>query len=197
MFNLEQIKEVRSRSGVGMDACRKALEETSGNVEQALELLQKRGMIRAADRAGRIVTEGRVFAYTHANKIVSAVEINCETDFAAKSDAFLGFGNAVLMQITAMSPLAVREQQVPLDIWEKQRSVFMEQMPEGASEEMKDKILGGKYIKWVSEVCLIEQESVTTPGRTIEQLRTELIAKLGENVTIRRFIRWELGEGLS
>jgi len=197
MATLEQIKEVRARSGVGMDACRKALEESGGDVEGALELLKKRGVIKAAERAGRLATEGKVVPYNHSDgKIVAVVEINCETDFAAKSEDFKQFADLVLMQITAAAPLAVREQQVPLDVWEAQRAVFLSQIPADAPEDRKAKILAGKYTKWCSEVCLLDQESVVVPGKTIEQLRVELGAKLGENVTIRRFIRWEVGEGL-
>jgi len=197
MATLEQIKEVRARSGVGMDACRKALEESGGDVEQALELLKKRGVIKAAERAGRLATEGKVIPYNHSDgKIVAVVEINCETDFAAKSEDFKQFADLVLMQITAAAPLAVCEQQVPLDVGEAQRAVFLSQIPADAPEDRKQKILSGKYTKWCSEVCLVDQESVVVPGKTIEQLRVELGAKLGENVTIRRFIRWEVGEGL-
>jgi len=197
MSTIEKIKEVRSRSGVGMDACRKALEEAGDDVEKALFILQQKGAIKAADRAGRLATEGGVFTYVHGGgKIVAVVEINCETDFAAKSDDFKQFADLVLMQITAASPLALREQQVPLDRWEEQRLVFLAQIPVDAPQDRKDKILAGKYVKWCSEICLLEQEAVVTPGKTIDQLRTELVAKLGENVTIRRFIRWEMGEGL-
>jgi len=197
MTTLDQIKEVRARSGVGMDACRKALEESGGDVEQALELLKKRGVIKAAERAGRLATEGKVFAYNHSDgKIVSVVEINCETDFAAKSDAFRQFADLVLMQITAAAPLALREQQISVVAYENQREVFLSQIPADAPEDRKEKIILGKYAKWHSEVCLLEQESVVVPGKTIEQLRVELGAQLGENVTIRRFIRWEVGEGL-
>jgi elongation factor Ts len=197
MATLEQIKEVRARSGVGMDACRKALEESGGDVEQALELLKKRGIIKAAERAGRLATEGKVFSYNHSDgKIVAVVEINCETDFAAKSVDFKQFADLVLFQIVATSPLAVREQQVPLEAWEAQEAVFRAQIPVDVPEDRKQKIFSGKYMKWCSEVCLLGQDSVVVPGKTIEQIQVELSAKLGEKVNIRRFIRWEIGEGL-
>jgi elongation factor Ts len=198
MSNLDQVKEVRARSGVGIDACRKALEESGDDVEQALEYLRKKGMLKAADRAGRLASEGKVFSYKHADgKIVAVVEINCETDFAAKSDDFKQFADQVLMQITASSPLYLDQGGITPTPMERQREFFLSQIPADKPEAVKEKILEGKFKSWFSEVCLVDQESVMVPGKTIEQLRTELVARLGENVSIRRYIRWEMGEGLS
>lgn len=198
MATLDQIREVRARSGVGLDSCRSALDEADGDVEMALEILKRRGAIKAADRAGRLATEGRVFTYVHGSvsKVVGVVEINCETDFAAKAEAFLEFGQVVAMQVVASSPLALNEAGLDPATVATQVRVFIEQMPPAVSEDKRGKILEGKFKKWYSEVCLLDQESVVVPGKSIEQLRTELVAKIGENVTVRRFVRWEVGEGL-
>jgi elongation factor Ts len=201
---LKQIKEIRARSGVGLDACRLALEESGGNVDAALEILKRKGILKAADRAGRIATEGRLFTYIHRNGAtlhgggskVSVVEINCETDFSAKSDAFLEFGDHVALQVMASAPLALNEADLEPVVVASQIRVCIDQLPVAWSEEERLKILEDKFKKWVAEVCLLNQDSVKEPGKTIEQLRTELVAKLGENVTIRRFVRWEVGEGL-
>lgn len=201
-MSLEKIKEIRARSGVGMDACRKALEEAAGDVEAALQLLQKRGMIRAAERAGRIATEGKVVTYVHgAGSKVAVVEVNCETDFSARTAEFQQFCEEVAMHIVASAPRFVRREEIPGDVLSDQQNIFSAQIVAGAAnkktpESALAKILEGKFNKWYQEVCLVEQESVVQPGKTIDQLRTDLGAKLGENVTIRRFIRWEVGEGL-
>jgi elongation factor Ts len=197
MASLAQIKEVRARSGVGLDACRSALEESGGDVESALELLKRKGVIKAAERAGRLATDGRVFTYVHGgSKVVGVVEINCETDFAAKSDAFLDFGQVVAMQVVASAPLALNEAGLDPAAVATQVRAFIEQMPATIPEDKRGQILEGKCKKWYSDVCLLDQESVVIPGKTIEQLRTELVVKIGENVTIRRFARWEVGEGI-
>lgn len=197
MATLGQIKEVRARSGVGMDACRKALEETGGDVEKALEVLQKRGMIKAAERAGRIATEGKVVTYVHGGGAkVAVVEVNCETDFSARTAEFQAFCDEVAMHIVAAAPRFLSRDDVGEAINLHQRSIFMSQVPAGKTGVALEKILEGKMNKWYQEACLLDQESVTQPDKTIDQLRTELGAKIGENVTIRRFLRWEVGEGL-
>lgn len=197
MATLEQIKEVRARSGVGMDACRKALDEAAGDVEKALELLQKRGMIKAAERAGRIATEGKVVTYIHGGgSKVAVVEVNCETDFSARTTEFQQFCEEVAMHIVAAAPRFLTRADVGEAVNLHHRSIFMNQVPQNKFGTALEKILEGKMNKWYQEVCLLDQESVVQPGKTIDQLRVELGAKLGENVTIRRFIRWEVGEGL-
>lgn len=197
MSTLEQVKEVRKRSGVGINACQKALEESGGDVEKALELLQKRGEIKAADRAGRLATEGVIHTYVHdSGTKVAVVEINCETDFAAKSDDFKAFCESVAMQIIASNPIAVARSSVPASLIDTQAALFRDQMPTGIDEDRQIKILEGKLNKFYAEACLLEQESVVEPKKTVDQLRTALMSRLGENVSIRRFIRWEVGEGL-
>ena len=197
MATLEQIKEVRARSGVGMDACRKALDESAGDVEKALELLQKRGMIKAAERAGRIATEGKVATYVHGGGAkVAVVEVNCETDFSARTAEFQAFCDEVAMHVVASAPRFLSREEVGPAVESHHRAIFMGQVPASKTGAALEKILEGKMNKWYQEVCLLDQESVTQPGKTIDQLRVELGAKIGENVTIRRFIRWEVGEGL-
>lgn len=201
---LNRIKEVRARSGVGLDACRLALEESGGEVELALEILKRKGVIKATDRAGRIATEGRLFSYIHRNGARvhgGGSKVKNASDFAAKSvsqliSTTLEFGDHVAMQVMALGPLALNEAGLEPAVVATQIRVFIEQLPNYHPEEKRLKILEGKWKGWISEVCLLDQESVLEPGKTIEQLRIELVAKLGENVTIRRFVRWEVGEGL-
>lgn len=197
MASLAQIKEVRARSGVGVDACRKALEESGDDVEKALEALQKRGAIKAAERAGRISTEGKVVTYVHGGgSKVAVVEVNCETDFSARTSEFQAFCEEVAMHIVATSPRFLSRETALVPAVAYQEAIFFDQLPSGKPQAALNKILEGKMNKWYQEVCLLEQESVTQPGKTIDQLCVELGAKIGENVTIRRFIRWEVGEGL-
>ena len=198
---LDLVKEVRNRSGASMSVCKRVVEQSNGDVEKALEMLQKQGVIKAADRAGRIATNGRIGIYEHAHgSKVCLVEVNCETDFAAKSSEFQEFCEAVAMQVVGMSPQYVRPDDIPPAVLSKQRVIFMEATqtrsePELPAERVA-KIVDGKLRKWVSEVCLMEQPCAANPEKTMEQLRIDLIAKCGENVTVRRFVRWEVGEGL-
>lgn len=197
-ISLEQVKEVRNRSSVGMAECKSALEEAAGDVDKALEVLQKRGLLRAASRAGRIAAQGKIGTYVHGDgSKVCMVEVNCETDFAAKSPTFKEFCENVAMQIVGMSPVYVQRTDVPEAQIAKQREIFEAQLrKEGKPEQAVAKIVEGKLNKWLTEVCLLEQESVTSPKKTVDQVRAELVAQLGENVTIRRFTRWEVGEGI-
>lgn len=209
VVNIELVKEVRNRSGVSMSACKRVLEQTDGDVEKALEALKKEGLLRAADRAGRIATQGKLAVYNHNGSKTALAEINCETDFCAKSPDFNAFCEAVTLQIVGVSPIYVSAKDIPPGVLAKQREIFEAQLREtptpgtlGALIEKKPpeaawpKIIDGKLKKWTVEVCLMEQESVVTPGKTIEQLRIELVAKCGENIVVRRFVRWEIGEGL-
>lgn len=197
MANIELVKAVRARSGVSLNACQKALTEANDDVELALEILQKRGETKGADKAGRIATEGRVHTYVHGNgSKVAVVEVNCETDFAAKSADFIAFCDTVAMQIIANAPVSLYNTDLKAEYVDRQADIFSEQMPSGIDYAKKVKIMEGKLKKWYSEICLMEQESITEPGKTVDQLRLALVQKLGENVTVRRFIRWEVGEGL-
>lgn len=196
------IKELREMTGAGLMDCKKALKETDGDVEKATDFLRKKGLASAAKKAGRLASEGAVVSYIHSNNRVGVLlEVNCETDFVGKTDAFREFCQDIAMQIAAMSPDAVRREDMDTSSVEKERGVLREKaLGEGKPEKIVDKIVDGQIAKFFAERVLLEQTFVKNPPenskRTVEQLLQELIAKLGENVQIRRFVRYELGEGL-
>ena len=192
------IKELRESTGAGLMDCKKALKETDGDLQKATEFLRKKGLAAAAKKAGRIATEGVVTSYVHSNNRVGVLlEINCETDFVAKTDDFKQFANDVAMQIAAMNPDCVRREEMDTSLLEKEREVLRERaLGEGKPEKMVDKIVDGQINKFYKERVLLEQAFVKESKMSIEDLQKELVAKLGENVQIRRFVRYELGEGL-
>ena len=192
------VKQVRERSGAGMNDCRSALIEANGDVEKALDLIQKKGLAKAIKKAGRIAAEGLVHSYVHAGgRLGVLAEINCETDFVSRNPDFKQFCEETCMQIAAMGAQFVKRDEIPESTVAKQREIFEAQLKEeGKPPQAWPKIMEGKLAKWSSEICLIDQESIVTQGKTIEQLRQELVAKIGENIQIRRFVRWELGEGI-
>src|SRR5215831_3777726 len=192
------IKDLRERTGAGMSDCKKALVETTGDMDKAIDYLRKKGLASAAKKAGRVATEGRIFSYVHANgRIGVMLEVNCETDFVAKGDDFAAFGKEVALQIAAMNPLCVTEDQVPAELVEKERSISTEKAKaSGKPENIIAKMVDGQIAKWKKEVVLLNQAWVKDDKKTIEQLRQELVAKIGENCQIRRFVRFEVGEGL-
>lgn len=192
------VKEVRERSGAGMMDCKNALVEASGDVEKALDIIQKKGLAKAVKKAGRVASEGMVHSYIHAGgRIGVLLEVNCETDFASRNEEFRRFVEDIGMQIAGMNAQYVRKEEIPAAVIAKQKEIFEAQLKEeGKPQQAWPKIMEGKVNKWSQEICLNDQESFTSPGKTIEQLRTDLVAKIGENITIRRFTRWELGEGI-
>ena len=192
------IKELRESTGAGLMDCKKALKETDGDLQKATEFLRKKGLAAAAKKAGRIATEGVVTSYVHSNNRVGVLlEINCETDFVAKTDDFKQFANDGAMQIAAMNPDCVRREEMDTSLLEKEREVLRERaLGEGKPEKMVDKIVDGQINKFYKERVLLEQAFVKESKMSIEDLQKELVAKLGENVQIRRFVRYELGEGL-
>ena len=198
MISAEQVKELREMTGAGMMECKKVLEETEGNMEKAAELLRERGVVKAAKKAGRIAAEGLVESYIHGDgRIGVLVEVNIETDFAAKNPEFREFVKDVAMQIAAAKPEYVRREEVPTDVVEKEKEVIKAQaMNEGKPAEIAEKMVAGRIDKFFKEICLLEQDFVKNPDMTIQQLLTEKIANIGENITIRRFVRFERGEGL-
>ncbi len=199
MNNSDIIREVRNRSHASLALCAKAVDEAGGDVEKALKILQEKGVIQAAGRA-RVATEGRVQVYEHQGaKISVVVEINCETDFAARSEPFKAFCDIVAMQIAATNPRWTRRSEIPADALANQQGIFEAQLKtEGKPEKVWPRILEGKIEKWKAENCLEEQKAMAseTPTDTVELLRAGLSSKLGETVTIRRFVRWEVGEGI-
>jgi len=190
------VKKLREITGAGMLDCKKALEETDGNIEAAVELLRKKGIAKAAKKAGRETKEGLIHSYIHAGgRIGVLLELNCETDFVARNELFKELANELAMQIAAMRPKWVKREDVPKDIIEKEGEIAREAaLAEGKPEHIAEKIAEGKLEKFFKEVCLLEQPYIKDDKKTIEELIKEYIAKLGENIQIRRFCRYELGE---
>jgi elongation factor Ts len=196
------IKDLRERTGAGMADCKKALTEVGGDMDKAIDYLRAKGLAKAAKKAGREATEGAVVSYIHAGgRIGVLVEINCETDFVARNEDFIAFTKDVAMQIAAMGPSYVRKEEVPADAIEKEKAVLIAKAKEdpkmaGKPDAMLAKITEGQVTKWMKEICLLDQPFVKNPDQTIEALQQALVAKIGENIKIRRFVRFELGEGL-
>ena len=192
------IKDLRERTGAGMADCKKALVECDGDMEKSIDFLRAKGLAKAAKKAGREATEGAVVSYIHGGgRIGVLVEINCETDFVARNEDFVGFTKDVAMQIAAMGPQFVRREEVAEDVIARERAVLVAKAVEsGKPEAIAQKMVEGQLSKWLKDICLLDQPFVKNPDKTIEQLQQELIAKIGENIKIRRFARFELGEGL-
>ena len=192
------IKDLRERTGAGMADCKKALTETGADVDKAIDYLRAKGLAKAAKKAGREATEGLIYAYIHGNgRIGVLIEVNCETDFVARNEDFVGFTRDVAMQIAAMAPQFVRTEEVNADAIAHEREVLLAKAKEtGKPEPVIQKMVDGQISKWIKEVSLYEQSWVKDPDKTIEQMQQELISKIGENIKIRRFVRFELGEGL-
>jgi elongation factor Ts len=192
------VKELRDKTGAGMMDCKKALVAVDGNIEKAVEYLREQGLAATAKKAGRIAAEGVVESYIHmGGKIGVLVEVNCETDFVAKTDEFKAFARDVAMHIAATSPTYVSKDEVPADEVEHEKEILRQQaLNEGKPEKIVDKMVEGRIEKFYKEICLLEQPFVKNPDITIEDLVKEQIMTIGENVKIRRFARFQLGEGL-
>ena len=190
------VKDLRDKTGAGMMDCKKALLEANGDLEKAIGILRKKGIASASKKASRVVNEGRVEAYIHpGSKIGVLVEINCETDFVAKTVDFSTFSRDVAMQIAASSPSFVKRDDVDQETIDRELDIYRDQAKsQGKPENIIEKIATGKLDKFYSEICLMEQPFVKDPDKTIEDLVTETIAKLGENISIRRFSRFKIGE---
>ncbi len=194
----EDIKTLREQTGAGMLDCKKALEQNGGNMDKAADWLREQGIAKAAKKQSRIAAEGSVFLYNHMNgKIGVMLELNCESDFVAKNDDFQALGHDICLHIAANAPKYVRREEVESADLEKEREILKAQViNEGKPEAMADKIVDGKINKFYKEVCLLEQQFVKNPDITIEQLINDSILKIGEKITIRRFARFVMGEGL-
>jgi elongation factor Ts len=192
------IKDLRERTGAGMADCKKALVEVEGDIDKAIDYLRTKGLAKAAKKSGREATEGAVVSYIHGGgRIGVLVEINCETDFVARNEDFQAFTRDVALQIAAMNPQFVRKDEVSQDVVDREREVLVAKAKEsGKPEPVVQKMVDGQITKWMKEICLLDQSWVKDPDKTIEQVQQELIAKIGENIKIRRFARFELGEGL-
>jgi elongation factor Ts len=193
------VKDLREKTGAGMMDCKKALAESAGNFEKAVDYLRQKGLATAARRAGKVASEGQIGSYVHAGgKIGVMVEVNCETDFVAKTDDFQAFAKDVAMHIAASSPLYIQRENVSPEALEREREIYRAQARDaGKPEKIMEKIVEGKLEKYYSEVCLLEQPFVKDPDRTVQDLLNGLIGKLGEKVEIRRFIRFQVGEGMA
>lgn len=198
MITADLVKQLRESTGAGMMDCKKALTETNGDMEKAVVFLREKGLAAAAKKSGRIAAEGIVESYIHGDgRIGVLVEINTETDFAAKNEDFKAFVKDVAMQIAAAKPEYVRREEVPSEQLEKEKEILKAQaLNEGKPEKIVEKMVEGRVDKYYKEICLLEQPFVKNPDKTIQQLLTEKIAVIGENISIRRFARFERGEGI-
>ncbi len=190
------VKQLREKSGAGIMDCKSALKECDGDIEKASDFLRKKGLATAAKRAGRAMSEGVVESYIHmGGKLGVIVEVNCETDFVAKNDDFKEFAKNVAMHIAATNPVGIKEEDVPEEVVNREKEVYRGQALEmGKPEKMIEKIVTGKLNKFFKESCLMNQAYVRNPDLTIADLINELIAKIGENITIKRFERFQIGE---
>jgi elongation factor Ts len=195
-ISAEQVKKLREKTGVGLMDCKEALRSANGDMEKAVDYLREKGLAKLAKRTGRAATDGSVAAYIHTGgKIGAMAEVNCETDFVAKTDQFQAFVKDIVMQIAASSPLYVRREEVPPEVLEREKTIYRNQAREsGKPEKILDKIADGKLEKFYQEVCLMEQPFIKNADITIKELLEELVTKLGENILIRRFVRFQLGE---
>ena len=192
----QSVRMLRQKTGLGMMDCKKALQETGGDSEKAIEYLRKQGLSAVEKRAGRDASEGLIQAYIHqGSRLGVLLEVNCETDFVARTDDFQEFVKDVAMHIAASQPLAVEREGIPADAVERERAIFLEQAKnEGKPEHIAEKIVDGRMEKFYQENCLMEQVFVKNPDQTIGELVTEITAKIGEKITVRRFERFVLGE---
>lgn len=195
-INAELVKKLREKTGVGLMDCKEALKKSNGDMEKAIEYLREKGLAKLQKRTGRTASEGVIASYIHTGgKIGVLVEVNCETDFAANSKDFQEFAKDIAMQITAANPLYVKREDIPEDVKEKEKNIYRRQaIDSGKPEKIVDRIAEGKMEKFYQEVCLMEQSFIKNPDITIKQLLEELVVKIGENIVVRRFVRFQLGE---
>jgi len=198
MISASAVKELRERTGSGMMDCKKALTESNGDMEKAIEILREKGLAAAAKKAGRVASEGIVDAYIHGGgRIGVLIEVNSETDFVAANEEFRQFVKDMAMQVAASNPLYVRREDVDPKVIEKEREIYRAQaLNEGKPEKIIDRMVEGRVEKFYKEICLLEQPFIKDTDKTVQEILTSLIAKIGENITIRRFVRFERGEGL-
>ena len=198
MFTTEDIVKLRKRTNAGVMDCKKALVESNGDLDKATEWLREKGIAAAAKKADRIAAEGVVYSYIHmGGKIGVLLEVNCETDFVAKSDKFLEFCKNIALHIAAAKPEYITREEVPADVLEKEKEILKAQaINEGKPEKIIEKMVEGRIKKFYEDTCLMDQQYVKNPDQTITALLNEAILTIGEKITIRRFTRYEMGEGL-
>jgi elongation factor Ts len=195
-INATMVKQLRDKTGAGMMDCKKALSECDGNMDNAVDFLRKKGLATAQKRAGRAMTEGTIQSYIHmGGKLGVLVEVNCETDFVARNDGFKEFTKNIAMHIAASNPLGIKPEDIPEDTIKKEKEIYRAQAMEmGKPEKVVDKIVDGKLDRFFKDNCLLNQAYVRDPDMTISDLLNDLIGKIGENITIKRFVRYQIGE---
>ncbi len=191
----QMVKELRDKTNAGMMDCKKALSETNGDMEKSVDLLRQKGLAVAQKRADRATSQGVIESYIHAgSKLGVLVEVGCETDFVAKTDAFMAFARDIAMHIAASSPVSVTRDDVPAELVAREREIYKAQALEsGKPENIVDKMITGKIDKFLAEACLMEQKFVKNPELSVQDLLNELIGKMGENISIKRFARFQIG----
>ena len=191
----QMVKELREKTNAGMMDCKKALTDTDGDMEKAVDLLRQKGLAVAAKRAGNETREGVIEAYIHAGgKIGVMVEVACETDFVAKTDDFKAFARNIAMHVAAVSPLAVSRDEIPAEVVQREKDIYINQALEsGKPQQIAEKMVAGKMEKFLAEVCLLEQKYVKNPDLSVQDLLNELVAKMGENISIKKFARFQIG----
>jgi len=194
----QMVKELRDRTGAGMMDCKAALSEAKGDLESAIDLLRKKGLAAAAKKSGRVAADGLVSAYIHAGgKLGVLIEVNCETDFVARTEEFQELVKDLAMHVAAAEPRYVRREEVEAGVLEREKAIYREQaQASGKPANVIEKIIDGKVEKYFAEICLLEQAFVKNPDQTVAQLVQEKVARIGENIQIRRFARFKLGEGI-
>ena len=191
------VKELREKSGAGMMDCKKALTETNGDMDKAVDFLREKGLASVAKKSSRIASEGLVESYVHGGRIGVLVEVNSETDFVAKNEEFQDFVKDIAMQIAAVAPKYVSREEVPAEEVEHEKNILTEQArSENKPEHIIEKMVEGRLEKFYEEICLLDQDFIKDPDKKIQDILNDLIAKIGENIKIRRFVRFEVGEGL-
>lgn len=198
------IKKLREATGAGVMDCKNALKEADGDFDKAIEILREKGIAKSVKKGSRIAAEGVVDAYVHGGRIAALVELNTETDFAAKNAEIQEFVHNLCLQVTSLSPQYVSREEVPAEVIEKEREILIQQalnesnpnMPEDKKQMIAEKKVEGRLEKFFEEICLVDQKYIMDTDKTIEQVRQGLVAKIGENIVIRRFVRFEVGEGL-
>ncbi len=195
-ISADAVKKLREKTGVGLMDCKEALKQSNGDIEKAMDYLREKGLAKLQKRMGKVASEGSIVSYIHTGgKIGAMVEVNCETDFVAKTQEFQEFAKDIAMQITASNPLFVKREDVPRDVAEKEKEIYKKQALEsGKPEKILDKIADGKMEKFFQEICLVEQAYIKNPDITVKELLEKLVVKMGEKILINRFVRFQLGE---
>lgn len=191
----QMVKDLRDKTAAGMMDCKKALAETEGDMEKAVDLLRQKGLAVAAKRAGKATSEGTVATYIHAGgKLGVMVELGCETDFVAKTDAFIEFAKDIAMHVAAVNPVGITREDIPAEVIAREKDIYVQQaLDSGKPEAIVEKMVSGKIDKFVSEICLLEQKFVKNPDLTIQDKLNEVVATMGENISIKRFARFQVG----